>query len=411
MATHPPSRFVGEPSLTARGPLAFAVHGGAWQIPDAEAEAHSRGMRAALAMGRRVLEEGGSALDAVTEAIVLLEEDPTFDAGIGSVLNTAGQVEMDASVMDGADLRAGAVTCVRRVRSPVRLARAILERGRHVFLSGEGAHEAARLLGLPLADPESFVLDRERRRLAAILGDDRFRSSDPFDHPEAREELGFLPRLCFGGDAYAPSGREVDGDAQGPPAAGRPLSADPPLPGRPAPGGTVGAVARDRCGRLAAATSTGGAPGKWPERIGDSPVIGAGTFADDDLGACSATGWGESILRATLASAAVRRLAPAFAPASAPDAAPDVAPSLAPGPAPSLSAADPPAAGPGGPLIPHPSLAARAAILWFQRRVGGLGGIILLDRSGRIGWAFNTPRMSRGVWVEGQSEGIVGLDP
>lgn len=363
-------------------PLAFAVHGGAWHIPDDEAEAHNRGMQAALAIGRHVLEAGGSALDAVTEAIALLEEDPTFDAGIGSVLNTAGQVEMDASIMDGTHLRAGAVACVREVQSPVRLARALLERGRHVFLSGEGAHEAARLLGLPRADPASFVLDRERRRLAAILGDDRFRVPDPFDHPEARNDTGFLPRMCYGGSGSAPAGREIDGQTPG----GEAVQPDwnPEDHAGPAPGGTVGAVARDRHGRLAAATSTGGAPGKWPGRIGDSPVIGAGTFADDEAGACSATGWGESILRTALAAAAVRRLqAPLDSPAEEP-------------------AAEPPL---------HPALAARAAILWFQRRVGGLGGVILLDRRGRVGWAFNTPRMSRGVWVEGQGEAIVGLDP
>lgn len=397
-----------------RGPLAFAVHGGAWQIPDDEAEAHDRGMRAALAIGRRVLEAGGSALDAVTEAIVLLEEDPTFDAGIGSVLNTAGDVEMDASIMDGTGLHAGAVTCVREVQSPVRLARALLERGRHVFLSGEGAHEAARLLGLPMADPASFVLERERRRLAAILGDDRFCVPDPFDHPEARNDPGFLPRMCYGGSAGAPAGRkidnqppgrEVEGDELRRAIDGRRVTSSPDIartagaghpkdraqgasgPGdgsRPAPGGTVGAVARDRNGRLAAATSTGGAPGKWPGRIGDSPVIGAGTFADDEAGACSATGWGESILRAALASTAVRRLHPCL---------------------------DSPFEGPVDDPPLHPALAARAAMLWFQRRVGGLGGVILLDRLGRVGWAFNTPRMSRGVWVEGLGAPVVGLDP
>jgi beta-aspartyl-peptidase (threonine type) len=365
-----------------RGPLAFAVHGGAWQIPDEEAEAHDRGMHAALTIGHRVLEGGGSALDAVTEAIAHLEEDPTFDAGVGSVLNTAGQVEMDASIMDGTGLRAGAVACVREVQSPVRLARALLERGRHVFLSGEGAHEAARLLGLPMVDPASFVLERERRRLAAILGDDRFRVPDPFDHPETREDPGFLPRMCYGGSQGAPAGREIDGHTPGREAVQPDWN--PGDHAGPAPGGTVGAVARDRQGRLAAATSTGGAPGKWPGRIGDSPVIGSGTFADDETGACSATGWGESILRAALASAAVRRLQ------SVPGSFIE---------------------GPDTDLPLHPALAARAAILWFQRRIGGLGGVILLDRRGRVGWAFNTPRMSRGVWVEGQGEAIVGLDP
>lgn len=357
-----------------RPTLAFAIHGGAWQIPDDEAAAHDRGIRAALAVGRRVLEGGGSALDAVTEAIVILEVDPTFDAGTGSVLNTAGEVEMDASIMDGTRLRAGAVACVREVQHPVRLARALLENGRHVFLSGEGAHAAARRFGLPLVDPASFVLDRERQRLADILSDDRFRVPDPFGHPEAIQDPGFLPRLCSGGSPDAPA---EHGEIPSP-------AWNPGRDDRPAPGGTVGAVARDRHGHLAAATSTGGAPGKWPGRIGDSPVIGAGTFADDEAGACSATGWGESILRAALASDAVRRLRPVLGPDGEE---------------------------PGSGASIHPSRAARAAILWFQQRVGGLGGVILLDREGRAGWAFNTPRMSRGVWVEGQGESLIGLDP
>jgi beta-aspartyl-peptidase (threonine type) len=370
------------------GPLALAIHGGAWQIPDDEAEAHNDGMRAALEAGRRVLEAGGSAVDAVTAAIVPLEQDPTFDAGIGSILNTAGEVEMDASVMDGFAMRAGAVTCVKTVESPVRLARALLERGRHVFLAGDGAHEAARLLGLPMVDPAHFIVERERRRLEEILADARFRVPDPFDHPGAKDDPLFVPRLCHGGPAGAPTGVGDDRDED--------AAIDRSI--RPAPGGTVGAVARDREGRLAAATSTGGAPGKWPGRIGDSPVIGAGTYADDEWGACSATGWGEAILRAALASTAVRRLQSGREPQPDRGAHRDAGRKV-----------DRDADAPGD--LVHPALAARAAIGWFQRRVGGLGGIILLDRTGRIGWAFNTPRMSRAAWVEGAGEPVIAIDP
>ena len=343
---------------------ALLVHGGAWQIPDAEVDAHLRGLLVALEIGRAMLEAGRSAVSAVVETLAILEDNPAFDAGLGSVLTTSGGIEMDAAVMDGR-MRAGAVAVVSRVRHPIRLAHALQQRGRHVFLSGSGAHEAARFFGLEEVDPESLVVERERIRLAGIRANDRFRVPDPFDHPEARTQLDFTPRLCFGGDAEGPSGCEEAGTSGRAPDDPNAASGPPPVPG-----GTVGAVAIDREGEVAAATSTGGAPGKWPGRIGDSPVIGAGTFADGEYGACSATGWGESILRAALAADAVRRLGEEA----------------------------------------HPSLAARDCIRRFQRRVGGLGGLILIDRRGRLGWAFNTPRMARALWSEGQGP-RVWIDP
>lgn len=307
------------------------VHGGAWSIPDEEVEPSRLGMEEALRRGSAVLAGGGSAIDAVVAAVGAMEEDPTFDAGVGSVLNLEGRVEMDASIMDGATRRAGAVGAVDLVKSPIRLARALMDHGRHVFLTGAGAVEAARRFGLELTTQEALVIPREHERWQAILRTTGFEIKDPFDHPQ----------------------------------------------------GTVGAVARDQRGRLAAATSTGGAPGKWPGRLGDSPVLGSGTYADDDLGACSATGWGESILRAVLAHDAVERCARPTAEATP------------------ARIERPIIFGPDA--TSQAALHARDAIARLESRFKGLGGVILIGADGSVGWAFNTPRMNRGVWQEGDA--------
>ncbi|MFT3700270.1 MAG: isoaspartyl peptidase/L-asparaginase [Kofleriaceae bacterium] len=207
------------------------VHGGAGNV---EPERHERllvGVRAAAAAGQQILDGGGSALDAVTAAVRVLEDDPEFNAGTGSVLTRDGTVETDASIMCGATRRAGAVGAVPDLGNAIALARALLDRGEHVMLSGQHAWELAREVGISPAPPGSLITDRARKRLAAK--------------------------------------------------------------------GTVGAVARDRDGRFAAATSTGGMTGKRPGRIGDSPIIGAGTWADDHC-ALSATGDGEMIIRMAL---------------------------------------------------------------------------------------------------------------
>ena len=307
----------------------LVVHGGAWAIPDEEVDPARRGMEEALRRGAAVLMAGGSAIDAVVAAVITMEEDPVFDAGVGSVLNLDGRVEMDASIMEGTTRRAGAIGAVDRVKSPILLARALMEHGRHVFLTGEGAARAAERFGLELTTQEALIIPRERARWEEILRTTGFEIKDPFDHPQ----------------------------------------------------GTVGAVARDRNGRLAAATSTGGAPGKWPGRLGDSPVIGAGTYADDELGACSATGWGESILRAVLAHDAVERCGRA-----APEAA-------------DLRTGRPIVFGPT--RTSSAALHAREAVGRLEARFHGLGGLIVLSASGEAGWAFNTPRMNRGIWLEG----------
>jgi isoaspartyl peptidase/L-asparaginase-like protein (Ntn-hydrolase superfamily) len=223
-----------------------AVHGGAGALerggpaPVEEAEAR-RALGEALDAAMARLREGGTALDAVVEAVAVLEDHPLFNAGRGSALTAKGRVEMDASLMDGATRAAGGVACVRTVRSPVRLARLVLERTPHVLLVGAGAEAFAREQGLPRIDPAWLVVPEQRERLRRARR--RARESQPPGH------------------------------------------------------GTVGAVARDAAGHLAAATSTGGLVNQLPGRVGDSPIAGAGTWADDATCAVSATGAGEALIR------------------------------------------------------------------------------------------------------------------
>lgn len=230
---------------------ALIVHGGAWGIPDAEVEDHRRGVRRAVEAGWAVLDSGGDAMDAVEAAVTLLEDDPTFDAGIGSHLNRAGEVELDAGLMDGGTLRAGAVAGVRRLRNPLVAARRILEAGEHLLFIGEGAEAYVAERGVPLIDNTALVIPRERARFEALRDESlRLTTPDPF------RERHF---------------------------------------------GTVGAVALDRAGRIVAGTSTGGSLYKRPGRVGDSPIPGSGYWADVRSAGVSTTGWGESILRVQLA--------------------------------------------------------------------------------------------------------------
>lgn len=283
---------------------ALIVHGGAWAIPDAELADHLAGCRRALAAGWRVLEAGGPALDAVEAAVRVMEDDPAFDAGRGSVLNADGVVELDAALMDGRSLRSGAVAAVRRVAAPISLARRVLESDT-AMLVGDGAERFAQAAGLPLCDPRELVVERELRRWEQLRAQ---------GGPRVRDAFGDLPQ----------------------------------------PGDTVGAVALDRGGHLAAGSSTGGTAGKPPGRVGDSPLVGCGLYADDLSGAATCTGWGESIIRVALAKSAADLLGQGL----------------------------------------EPQEAARRAVELLARRAQGLGGVILLDRRGRAGLAFNTPRMA-----------------
>jgi beta-aspartyl-peptidase (threonine type) len=277
------------------------VHGGAGEVgPLDNREQAINGVKAAARVGARVLKEGGCALDAVVAAVAALENDPIFNAGLGSTLTIDGEVEMDASVMRGADLAAGAVSCVKDIQNPVQLARLVMEHTAHVLLAGEGAHAFAREQGVPLVAPGSLVTPRIRAKWE-----------------KARSER------------QAPAG-----------------------------GGTVGAVAVDRSGHVAAATSTGGTLLKRMGRVGDTPLIGAGNYADDSGAAVSCTGHGESIIKTVLAKYTSDRVRAGEA----------------------------------------PEQAAQAAVKELER-VQGRGGLIVVDAQGRFGFAFNTARMAR-AWVE-----------
>jgi beta-aspartyl-peptidase (threonine type) len=289
----------------------LVVHGGAWAMPDDMVDAHIRGVTNALAAGWRVLngDGGGAALDAVEEAVVIMEDDETFDAGRGSFLNRDGKVQLDALIMDGATLRAGGVGCVERLRNPVRAARKILSESPHVYFVAEGAERFAAEHGIALCRNEDLVIPREVERLRAYQA-------------EATQH-GSMPS---GNDLFAPH-----------------ISHD-----------TVGAVALDRDGNIAAATSTGGTLAKAPGRLGDSSLIGCGCYANNESAAASTTGWGEPIMKLVLAKWAADRVE-------------------------------------SGSL---PEWVAQEAMNYLKQRVNGHGGMILLDAQGRLGIAHNTPRMA-----------------
>jgi beta-aspartyl-peptidase (threonine type) len=300
----------------------LVVHGGAWAMPDDMVAAHIHGVSNALAAGWRVLERGGSSLDAVEEAVVIMEDDETFDAGRGSFLNRDGKVQLDALIMDGATLRAGGVGCVERLRNPVRAARKILSESPHIYFVGEGAERFAREHGIPLCQNEDLILPREVDRL-------RDYQAESAQH---------------GNDLFATSSDDMA------------ISHD-----------TVGAVALDRQGNIAAATSTGGTLNKAPGRLGDSSLIGCGCYADNLSAAASTTGWGEPIMKLVLAKWTADRIS-------------------------------------AGNL---PEWAAQEAMNYLKQRVNGHGGIIVLNPEGHFGIAHNTPRMAWGYrTVKKQDAGV-----
>ena len=289
------------------------VHGGAWDIPDDAVEACQSGCQRALHAGWSILTSGGSSLDAVEAAIVVLENDPVFDAGYGSHLNLDGRVECDAIVMDGATLRAGSIAAVQRIRNPIRLARKLYELGPHMMLVAEGAERFAKENDVALCNPKELVAPSEREAWQQCKKD---------KHAAANHR-----------------GHEQ---------------------------GTVGAVALDSHGQLFAATSTGGTCCKLPGRVGDSPLIGCGCYADSEAGAASATGYGEAIMKIVMSKYAVDLLRQ---------------------PAAIAESASPPAPA---------TQAAQTAVALLAAKTKATGGLILLDRDGNPGFAFNTPRMAYG---------------
>ena len=285
------------------------IHGGAWAMPDDAVAAHEDGIATALAAGYALLEQGGSAVDAVEAAVAVMEDDETFDAGRGSFLTQDGRVQMDALLMNGENLRTGGVACVERLRNPIHAARLVLDKSPHVYFVGTGAERFARQHGMSLCDNMELVIPREQERLYKAQADERAGLRD---------------------ETFSGSLESHD---------------------------TVGAVALDGHGNIAAGTSTGGTLNKAPGRVGDSSLIGCGCYADNHSAAVSLTGWGEPIMKLVLGKWAVDRVAAGASPEEA----------------------------------------AREAIEYLFRRLGGHGGIILLGPDGRVGLAHNTPRMAWGL--------------
>lgn len=338
----------------------LAVHGGAGVVsrgslqPDQEALIR-RGLREAVEAGVAVLAAGGRALDAVTAAVCHLEDWPWFNAGKGSVLNREGFCQMDAAVMEGAARRAGAVAGVRRPRNPVLAARAVLERTTHVLLAGEGGDQFAEAQGLAVEPASYFITEGRRKQWRRVLRE--------LGLPVPARELETLGM---------PSGVEPSSFPGPTSAAEGSVNASLWKLERKADAfGTVGAVALDLSGDLAAATSTGGLAGKLPGRIGDSPLIGAGTWADNGTCAVSATGHGEHFIRNVVAHEVASRMAH------------------------------------GGRTLAE---AARGVIEVDLVRLGGDGGLIAVDRLGNVVLTFNTPGMYRAVARRGEAvwTGIYG---
>ncbi len=276
------------------------VHGGAWGIPDRLVDANLNGVEESVKAGWRVLEAGGSALDAVVAAVNVLEDNSSFDAGIGSVLTEDRTVEMDTLIMDGSTLDAGAVAGLKDIRYPIRLARKVMEETPHVMMIGEGANRIADQFGLERITQEELVTEEARLE---------------FEEWSEKAEYGD----SFGHD-------------------------------------TVGSVALDRDGNIAAATSTGGVTGKNVGRVGDVPLIGSGGYADNRVGGVSTTGHGEAIMRVNLAKLVLTYMEMGM----------------------------------------HIQEASEKALGYMAVRVNGPGGLIALDADGNIGRAFTTKRM---VWA------------
>ena len=316
-------------------PIAIIVHGGAGDIPQERAEAAQAGCREAAQIGWRILQGGGSALEAVEAAARSLEDNPHFNAGTGACLDIDGRIELDAGIMEGHTLQVGAIAGVERIKNPITVARKVLE-SPHVMLIGRGAQQFAQEQGIGLCDPEDLLTERQYRRWQESL--EEIKRQEPRFH---RREV----RTVSHAQDIAPEEKQEKQEKHG----------------------TIGAVAVDAEGHLAAATSTGGIANKYPGRVGDSPLIGCGFYADEDA-AISCTGYGEDFTRLLLAKRAADFVA------RGDDA----------------------------------RTAAQAAIAVLGEKATGTGGLIVADRLGNVGFAWNSQSMSYAYMVEGLTEPMAG---
>jgi L-asparaginase / beta-aspartyl-peptidase len=301
--------------------LSLIVHGGAWNIPDDLVEAHRNGVKNALARGWEILTSGGTSVDAVEQVIRILEDDDTFDAGLGSHLNATGQVELDASIMNGRTFRCGAVACVHSIRNPISLARKIMEESEHILLVGNGAERFAMEHGMKLCEVDDLLVEREIERWKQAQGIKDFSTKD----------------------AFRSGDRSSD---------------------------TVGCVAMDKDSTICVGTSTGGTFNKYPGRVGDSPLIGCGSYADNAIGGVSTTGWGEAMIKVVMAKTVIDLMDQH-----------------------------------------HDSVetAAQAGIELLHKKVDGFGGVIAMNAKGEFGIAFNTSRMARAYINETMNAPVIAV--
>ncbi len=286
--------------------ISLVVHGGAWNIPDDMVQAHRAGIAKALEIGWKLLSNGGNGVEAVEQTIRSMEDDPTFDAGRGSFVNALGEIELDASIMNGSSLRCGAVASVQNIQNPISLARLVMEKSEHVLLTGMGVVRFAKENGMMQCSKDELLVGRELERWKNLQLKTSFSTKDAFKADR--------------------------------------------------PSDTVGAIALDTAGNIVVGTSTGGTPNKYPGRVGDSPLIGCGTYADSNIGGVSCTGWGEAIIKVVLAKTIIDYM--------------------------DMNGAD-------------GDTAAKYGIDRLAKKADGYGGVIVLDKHGKPSVCFNTPRMAR----------------
>ncbi len=315
--------------------IAIIVHGGAGDAAPERFDVLQAGCREATLVGWRILQAGGSAMDAVEATVRVLEDNPNYNAGTGSCLTADGIIEMDAGIMDGHALRVGAVASVERIKNPISLARRVLASS-HALLIGRGAQQFALANGIALCRHEDLQTERQYNNWKRV----RAESGECEDAEEPR-----FYRIEIGKVEAAPRKEEREDKH-----------------------GTVGAVAIDSSGRLAAATSTGGTINKYPGRVGDSPLVGCGFYADENA-AVSCTGHGEDFIRLTIAKRAADNVAQG------------------------MSAKD----------------AAEATLATLGAKATGTGGLIVVDRLGNVGFAWNTTHMSHAFIAHDMQEPITGV--
>jgi beta-aspartyl-peptidase (threonine type) len=346
--------------------IAIIVHGGAGTVAPERFDVVQAGCREAALVGWRILQAGGSAMDAVEATVRVLEDNPNYNAGIGSCLTADGTIEMDAGIMDGDALRMGAVAGVERIKNPISLARRVLASS-HALLIGRGAQQFALANGIALCRREDLLTERQYSNWKQ-LRDEGLVHKDEEEPRFHRIEIGKVGAASSKDEQATDEPSFHRYEIASIPARDEAAKEQPKTHEPEDKHGTVGAVAVDSRGRLAAATSTGGIPNKYPGRVGDSPLVGCGFYADENA-AVSCTGHGEDFIRLTIAKRAADNVAHG------------------------MSARD----------------AAEATIATLGAKAAGTGGLIVVDRLGNVGFAWNSTHLAHAFIANNMQEPIVGV--